>query len=697
MAATSRQAPGIWRRSRRSFRRRRICSSRPLRFSRSAISLSSRTRSTSSPLRRLRRSAMALSAASRSCVVGEFGGALGQLRGGGFAAQLRFHAVDFACEFCLLGLERRKRLVERRAFVAQRVQPGAAEAHLLGRGKTAAAPFAQVALPGDPVFAARQLAARGDVLDAAGAFQRAQQPFRHRAGKAHHFEQRSLRRQARVHAFGDDEVAVALFFAERHRAFGVAAMLQQHDVGERCERGLDRRLPARIDDFDDVGEQVVGDVGGAQRLAESRHVVRVGAAAGGEVFQHFVELGPALLQAGDADQQIGTLRFEALDFAGVGDLAAGRLRLFFQALLLLDDRFPAAEFVVDLVERLVLDFFVVVGGMFAQQRLRERGIERIGIHFLHGAFGAPGAPVAALGEQGARGMLGLALQQAVFQTRTGFADERDAFLVEALPLAVAVDLLLVFFEIVAERFELVLAGVEFARGVFLVVARFQIAVEHVLVAEHLEYQIEQFARRQFAQLVGLPLFEREHAGDGGRQAGAVQDALVVAHAEFLALFFELGQGDFAVGDPVFARPVAAFFVDAAGERDAVAGVGQAERAAAGIRHALVVDHPAQPAEVLAVASHVALVVALFRAVERQQGAQRVEQRGLARAVGAGDGDDRRVERQPEAAPEIPVHGFELEQAEHQDASSGVATDSSTPRCLSRSDSAPSRMRGANSA
>lgn len=357
--------------------------------------------------------------------------------------------------------------------------------------------------------------------------------------------------------------------------------------------------------------------------------MRVGAAAGGQVFQHLVELGLVLLQAGDPDQQVCTLRFERFDFARIGHLAARCPGLFFQPLLLFDDDFPAAELAVDLVQCLVLVGLVLARCLFSQQCLCDRRIECIRFQFQRGAFVAPGAPVAALRQQGARGVLGFALQQAMFQARAGLADEFDAFLVETLPFPVAIDLLLVFFEIVAERFELVLSGVELARSVFLMVARFQIAVEHLLVAEHLEHQIEQFAWRELAQFVGLTLFEGEHARDGRRKSGTVQQALVVAHAEFLSLRFDFGETDLTVGDPVFARPVAAFPVDAAGQRDAVAGVGQAERAAAGTRRALVVDDPAQPAEILAVAPYVALVVALLRAVERQQSAQGVEQRGLA--------------------------------------------------------------------
>ena len=233
------------------------------------------------------------------------------------------------------------------------------------------------------------------------------------------------------------------------------------------------------------------------------------------------------------------------------------------------------------------------------------------------------------------------------------------------------------------------------------VARFLVAFQHFLVAEYLEHQVEQVLVRQFAQLVGLALFQRQHAGDGGRQSGAVQDALVVAHAELFAFLFDLLQAHLAVGDPVFARPVAAFLVDAAGQRDLVLLVGQAERAVARTGRAPVVHHAAQPAEVLAVAAHVAFVVALLRAFQRQQRAHRIEQRGLARTVGAGDGDDGRIQRQFEIAPVVPVDGFQFHQPEHQDSStlcnSPSVTSRRMPRCFSRSDKAPLRMRGAISA
>lgn len=191
-----------------------------------------------------------------------------------------------------------------------------------------------------------------------------------------------------------------------------------------------------------------------------------------------------------------------------------------------------------------------------------------------------------------------------------------------------------------------------------------VAVEDFAVAENLKDQIEQGLGREFAEFVGLPLFERQHLADGRRQAGAVQHLLVFAHAELRGVALQGFDRRIALGDQVMPRPFAAFLLDATGQRHRVAGKRRPERPFAR-RLAAVVDDPAQPAEILAVAPHVALIVALFRAIERQQRAQGVEQRGLAGAVGADDGDDGGVERQNQTLPEIPMDDFEFFQAEHQ--------------------------------
>ncbi len=497
-------------------------------------------------------------------------------------------------------------------------------------------------------------------------------------------------------------MAVAQLFAQRHRGFGILLLRQQHQVGKRREYGFHRRLPGRIGDRHHVGEQVVRDAGLAQRLAEGADIVRIGAASGGEVLQHLVEVALFLFQLGDAQAQAVAFPRQPFELASVGELVAlCVLHLLFQPHFLFDDGFPAPQFAVQFIQCALLVLFVFLCGLAAQLRRCECLPLRLQFELRACAFGALGAPFAALREQRAARVVAFALQQVVREAGAYFGCKRNAFLVQAVPFQVAVHFLLVLFQIVAQRFELVLSGIQFARGMLLVAARLFVTLQHFLIAKHLEHQVEQVLVRQFAQLVGLPLFQRKHAGDCRRQPRAVQDALVVAHAELFAFLLHLPQAHFAVGDPVFARPIAAFLVDAAGQRDPVLLVGQAERAVVRAGRALVVHHAAQPAEILAVAAHVALVVALLRAFQRQQRAHGVEQGGLAGTVGAGDGDDGRIQRQFEIAPVVPVDGFQFDQSEHQDSSSLCSSPSVTsrrmPRCFSTSDSAPCRMRGAISA
>jgi len=138
--------------------------------------------------------------------------------------------------------------------------------------------------------------------------------------------------------------------------------------------------------------------------------------------------------------------------------------------------------------------------------------------------------------------------------------------------------------------------------------------------------------------------------------------LVVAQADPVVGVFQRLDRQVAVDDGVVADPVAAGLADAAGERDLVGQAGE-EGTLAGAAGA-VGDDRADPREAAVGAAHVAAEVALARAAQREQRAQGVEQRGLARAVGADDGDDLRVQRQREAPPEVPVDELEGLDVEH---------------------------------
>src|SRR3954467_5835238 len=107
----------------------------------------------------------------------------------------------------------------------------------------------------------------------------------------------------------------------------------------------------------------------------------------------------------------------------------------------------------------------------------------------------------------------------------------------------------------------------FAVRLDLFVARALVIVEHGLVAEHIEDEVEQRLRRQLAELVGRTLFEGENAADRLRQAGAFETYAVFAQAEEVVARFDLFDADVAADDGVLPRPLTAFLLDAAGERD----------------------------------------------------------------------------------------------------------------------------------
>ena len=59
-----------------------------------------------------------------------------------------------------------------------------------------------------------------------------------------------------------------------------------------------------------------------------------------------------------------------------------------------------------------------------------------------------------------------------------------------LPFQIVVHFQLIRLQAVAQLFQLLLHGIEFARRVFLMVARFLIALQHFLIAEHVEHQVQ---------------------------------------------------------------------------------------------------------------------------------------------------------------------------------------------------------------
>ena len=289
-------------------------------------------------------------------------------------------------------------------------------------------------------------------------------------------------------------------------------------------------------------------------------------------------------------------------------------------------------------------------------------------------------------------------EQVVFQPGAGFAEQAGALVVQPAPGLVIVDVEFGVLDLELQAVELGFQFFQFATGGFLMLTRFLIAVEHFAVAENLKDQVEQGLGRKFAEFVGLALLQRQHLTDGWRQAGAVQYLLVFADAKLRGIALQGFDGRVAFGDQIMPCPFAAPFLDATGQCHRVAGKWWPERTLAR-RLAAVVHHPAQPAEIFAIAPHIAFVVALLRAVQRQQGAHGVEQRGFAGAIGADDGDDGGIERQQVAARN-PNGRLQVSPGE----TSGVSCCGHRGFCrifavdaTNTSASAPSRMRGAISA
>lgn len=171
------------------------------------------------------------------------------------------------------------------------------------------------------------------------------------------------------------------------------------------------------------------------------------------------------------------------------------------------------------------------------------------------------------------------------------------------------------------------------------------------------------ARVEFAEPVGLPLLQRQHACNRRRQPGRRQHPAPGLHVHeaqiLLGRIAQLLYGLVAVQQAIAPLPVAAVLVDAAGQRPLVAIQQPArKRSAGGLPIGRpVVHHRPQPGGLRPRVPRIGAVVARRRAAQAQERAHAVQQRGLARAVGAGDGDDGGVQRQGDALAVVPVDEF----------------------------------------
>ncbi|EXI66025.1 MAG: hypothetical protein AW08_02764 [Candidatus Accumulibacter adjunctus] len=481
--------------------------------------------------------------------------------------------------------------------------------------------------------------------------------------------------------------------AKDESLFGLPRVVEQNDVRERSEDGLDGTRPALVGDLEPLGEQRVADAGAVQRGLEASDVLRVGTTAGAELAQQLGDLRQLGVVCGELQAQGVALCFGALQSLLVGQrIAALDARRREQALALLEPGQPAGPLGIGLVQRRVRRLLVALGGAARVGRVLYGAPSRRLLVDARLQLGTQPPPVAARCRQLAARTADRFVERVEFEPGPRLGDQCLPLARQRLPLEVTVDLLLEAFEFVGQPRLLTLHRLQLGSHQFLVRACLGVAVERFLVAEDLKDEIEQFAAGQLAELVGLSLLERQHARQRRRQPGLVQELPPVADAVLGAIGLDPFDRHITRREEVDARPVAALALDAAGQRHLLLLVRRPERAAVVGQPAIVDDRP-QPGKVFAVAPHVALVVPLAAAVpgafECQQRAQRVEQRRLARAVGTDDGDDRRGERDLEALPVVPVDQFELLEAEHQSAPAA--------RWRSRSPSAPCRMRGASSA
>ena len=159
--------------------------------------------------------------------------------------------------------------------------------------------------------------------------------------------------------------------------------------------------------------------------------------------------------------------------------------------------------------------------------------------------------------------------------------------------------------------------VELGFAVALVGARLHVIVQHTLVAEHVKHQIEQGFRRVFAQAVGFALFQRQHLRDGRGEPAVGQTPFVIAHTEPVGRALHgVVDGRIAGCNQVLALPVTALFANAAHQRHLV--FQQRKKRMPRVVDAPVIDDRTQPRIGLAGMTHVAFVVALAGARQREQ-------------------------------------------------------------------------------
>ena len=514
-------------------------------------------------------------------------------------------------------------------------------------------------------------------------------------------------------AIGDDVMPVALARGDAVGLALVAGAGQHHHPARRPQEALGRGPPLVVRDVDRVGQHVVRDAGFVQRLAKARDLRRRRRhAVPGQLVHRLLRLALLVVLAREALAQLMLARAQFLELGrqrrAIGLDRGQRL----QVVLALGELLHRALAVARRLEGLArfLALLLQVGQLVLGRLLRLEQRQQLRALVADAALvGAREQPLPVQLAQLLRGALALL---APLQHRHDLGGQALALLEPQLVLLVAVDAVGQVGQLRLRVRQLVLRLLDFLDQLLLVVARQLVAVQHFLVAEDLEHQAQQLLGGELAQAVRLALLQRQHAADRARQAGGLQALLPGLDAQpvLVGLGVELLDLMHAVHQDVAAHPVAALARDAAGQRHLVRVQQRArERAAAVLAAARAVVHQrAQPGVLGVGMAGVGLVGPAAGALQPQQRPHRIEQRGLARAVGPGDGDDVAVQRHRDAAAVVPVQQFQGLQVKHQaslrsDSSLwraarmalSIGPDSASVLRASTSASAPSRMRGAS--
>ena len=301
------------------------------------------------------------------------------------------------------------------------------------------------------------------------------------------------------------------------------------------------------------------------------------------------------------------------------------------------------------------------------------------VGFQQRAFGFAAADLGAqLGELGARFREPPQLDHQLGGGETGF-EVRHAVAV-ALPLVQPRHLALDALELHLQPLHLVGLARHLVLALGEAPAGLAVALEDLLIAHHLQHAAEQVPGLELEQRVRPPLLDGEHAHQAAGHPGPFEHPAVALGAVPVAGFEEQPahfldrRAPRQDGEALLRRPAAGRH-QGAGERrlrrrDALAAKRRAGAAAPDA--GTVGDHGPDQGRRVGPAQVVLEAPARGEAGRVEELADGVEQRRLARAVGAGHQHHVAMERDVDLRPEVPAMEIEVEEAEHQPLSSGAS-------------------------